>query len=110
MTLEINFKLPFLREFLLLHGVVDASKTACLMVLGRGSGQAILLAVGGAQESLLAKPGTYDLVSAGCRLGAKVGVLSDLLVDVCNDGGQATSLAAGGAQGSLLAQGHASPE
>eukprot|EP00879_Flechtneria_rotunda_P031230 GHRR01034097.1.p1 GENE.GHRR01034097.1~~GHRR01034097.1.p1 ORF type:complete len:270 (+),score=57.66 GHRR01034097.1:214-1023(+) len=62
MTLEINFKLPFLREFLLLHGVVDASKTACLMVLGRGSGQAILLAVGGAQESLLAKPGTYDLI------------------------------------------------
>jgi hypothetical protein len=62
MTLEVNFKLPFMREFLLLHGVVDASKTACLMVLGKGSGQAILLAVGGAQEALLARPGTYDLV------------------------------------------------
>lgn len=62
MTLEINFKLPFMREFLLLHGVVDASKSACLMVLGKGSGQAILLAVGGAQEALLARPGTYDLV------------------------------------------------
>jgi 2-acylglycerol O-acyltransferase 2 len=62
MTLEINFKLPFMREFLLLHGVVDASKTACLMVLGKGSGQAILLAVGGAQEALLAQPGTYDVV------------------------------------------------
>jgi len=62
MTLEVNFKLPFMREFLLLHGVVDASKTSCLMVLGKGSGQAILLAVGGAQEALLANPGTYDLV------------------------------------------------
>lgn len=63
MTLEINFKIPFMREFLLLHGVVDASKSACLMTLGKGSGQAILLAVGGAQESLLARPGTYDIVS-----------------------------------------------
>lgn len=63
MTLEVNFKLPFMREFLLLHGVVDASKTSCLMVLGKGSGQAILLAVGGAQEALLARPGTYDVVS-----------------------------------------------
>jgi hypothetical protein len=82
MTLEINFKIPFMREFLLLHGVVDASKSACLMTLGKGSGQAILLAVGGAQESLLARPGTYDIVSrvimsaarrvliAGCRCGA----------------------------------------
>ena len=63
MTLEINFRLPFMREFLLLHGVVDASKSSCLWVLGKGSGQAILLAVGGAQESLLAEPGTYDVVS-----------------------------------------------
>lgn len=62
MTLETNFRLPIMREFLLLHGVVDASKTACLIVLGKGSGQAILLAVGGAQEALLAQPGTYDLV------------------------------------------------
>lgn len=70
MTLEINFRLPFMREFLLLHGVVDASKSSCLWVLGKGSGQAILLAVGGAQESLLAEPGTYDVVGvcgAGCR-------------------------------------------
>eukprot|EP00882_Tetradesmus_deserticola_P017763 GHRQ01019052.1.p4 GENE.GHRQ01019052.1~~GHRQ01019052.1.p4 ORF type:complete len:101 (-),score=34.01 GHRQ01019052.1:507-809(-) len=69
MTLEINFKIPFMREFLLLHGVVDASKSACLMTLGKGSGQAILLAVGGAQESLLARPGTYDIVSrGGCKV------------------------------------------
>jgi 2-acylglycerol O-acyltransferase 2 len=62
MTLEINFRLPFMREWLLLHGVVDASAASCLLVLGKGSGSSILLAVGGAQESLLAEPGTYDLV------------------------------------------------
>jgi hypothetical protein len=72
MTLEVNFRLPFMREFLLLHGVVDASKTSCLMVLGKGSGQAILLAVGGAQEALYAQPGTYDLVSRYCTMPAKV--------------------------------------
>lgn len=67
MTLEINFRIPFMREFLLLHGVVDASKQSCLMVLGKGPGQAILLAVGGAQESLMAQPGTYDIVSLSCQ-------------------------------------------
>ncbi len=40
-----------------------AIQTACLTILGKGSGKAILLAVGGAQESLHAQPGTYDLVS-----------------------------------------------
>jgi 2-acylglycerol O-acyltransferase 2 len=92
MTLEINFKIPFMREFLLLHGVVDASKSACLMTLGKGSGQAILLAVGGAQESLLSRPGTYDIVSrvlmsaiksmavAGCSFRAAQCMLADLQV------------------------------
>jgi hypothetical protein len=95
MTLEINFKIPFMREFLLLHGVVDASKSACLMTLGKGSGQAILLAVGGAQESLLARPGTYDIVSrvlmsaawrvlvAGCRRGTADGRLAGWLNCIC---------------------------
>lgn len=78
MTLEINFKLPFMREFLLLHGVVDASKTACLMVLGKGSGQAILLAVGGAQEALLAQPGTYDVVSKTGQLLVGLGLADRL--------------------------------
>jgi 2-acylglycerol O-acyltransferase 2 len=73
MTLEVNFKLPFMRELLLLHGVVDASRSACLMTLGKGSGSAILLAVGGAQEALLARPGTYDLVSGGAGWGAQGG-------------------------------------
>ena len=64
LTLEINFKLPLLREFLLLHGIGDASMAACLTLLGRGDGSAILLAAGGAEESLLAAPGSMDLVLA----------------------------------------------
>ncbi len=64
MTLEVNFRLPFMREFLLAHGIVDASRAACLLTLGRGPGSSILLAVGGAQESLLSAPGTYDIILA----------------------------------------------
>jgi hypothetical protein len=89
MTLEVNFKLPFMREFLLLHGVVDASKTACLMTLGKGSGQAILLAVGGAQEALLSRPGTYDLVRQ--HLAVSQFVVSLLLVCCVSLAGLLTS-------------------
>lgn len=64
MTLQLNFRLPLMREFLLAVGVADASQEACLRLLGRGPGAAIMLAVGGAQESLHCKPGTMDLVRA----------------------------------------------
>lgn len=64
MTLEVNFRLPLMREFLLSVGVADASPEACLRLLGRGGGAAIMLAVGGAQESLHCAPGTMDLVRA----------------------------------------------
>ena len=62
MTLEVNFRLPLMREFLLAVGVADASQEACLRLLGRGGGAAIMLAVGGAQESLHCRPGSFDLV------------------------------------------------
>jgi len=35
LTLESNFRLPFVREFLLFHGVCDVSKQTCLNVLAR---------------------------------------------------------------------------
>ena len=77
MTLEVNFRLPLMREFLLAVGVTDASQEACFRLLGRGSGSSIMLAVGGAQESLHTAPGTMDLVGGwvgGWRGGGVGGV------------------------------------
>ncbi|GAQ84187.1 2-acylglycerol O-acyltransferase 2 [Klebsormidium nitens] len=60
LTLTPHFRTPFLREFLLLHGVCDSAKETCVGLLARG--QSIVLTVGGARESLYAKPGTVNLV------------------------------------------------
>uniref|UniRef100_A0A6S8IM82 Acyltransferase n=1 Tax=Dunaliella tertiolecta TaxID=3047 RepID=A0A6S8IM82_DUNTE len=64
LTLKSNFRLPLVREFLLLHGVCDVSKKSCLSILSRGPASGIMLAAGGASESLLTQPGCYDLVLA----------------------------------------------
>lgn len=80
LTLEINFRLPLVREFLLLHGIGDASMAACLSLLGRGPGSAILLAAGGAEESLLAEPGTMDLVLAKRKGFVKVALRTGALL------------------------------
>lgn len=61
LTLDINFKAPLLREYLLLHGVCSVSRTAMKTILSQGT--SVMLAVGGGSESLLAKPGTaYDII------------------------------------------------
>ncbi|KAK9823573.1 hypothetical protein WJX72_003923 [[Myrmecia] bisecta] len=62
LTLKPNFKTPFLREFLLLHGMADCDRKTCVHLLSRGTGSAVLLAIGGASESLHSAPGTFDLV------------------------------------------------
>ncbi|KAL4526931.1 hypothetical protein Ndes2526A_g01348 [Nannochloris sp. 'desiccata'] len=59
-TLNINFRAPFLREYLLLLGVCSVSKQAILNILG--SGKSVCITVGGGSESLLAAPGKYDLI------------------------------------------------
>mmetsp|Transcript_6362 Transcript_6362/g.16145 ORF Transcript_6362/g.16145 Transcript_6362/m.16145 type:complete len:363 (+) Transcript_6362:475-1563(+) len=61
LTLASNFNVPFGREWLLRMGICDASKKTCHNILSRGSGESILLAVGGAEESLDAFPGQYVL-------------------------------------------------
>jgi hypothetical protein len=53
--------MPIYREFILSQGICSVSKTACNRILGRGPGQAIVIVVGGAAESLAAHPGTADL-------------------------------------------------
>ena len=61
LTLASNFKIPFQREWILWMGLCDASRETCHNILQKGKGESILLAVGGAEESLDAFPGTYKL-------------------------------------------------
>jgi hypothetical protein len=59
-TLDVNFKAPFLREYLLLHGVASCARGALEAMLH--ARRAVVLVVGGGAESLLSRPGAYDLV------------------------------------------------
>ncbi|KAK1922597.1 diacylglycerol acyltransferase [Papiliotrema laurentii] len=58
---QSNFKIPFYRELLMIHGVSSVSKKSCARILSRGAGSAITIVIGGAAESLSAHPGTADL-------------------------------------------------
>ncbi|KAK9242541.1 diacylglycerol acyltransferase-domain-containing protein [Lipomyces tetrasporus] len=60
LTLETNFQLPFYREYLLSLGIASVSRRSCTNLLKHN--QSICIVIGGAQESLLAEPGTLDLV------------------------------------------------
>ena len=42
-------------------GICSVSKESCQNILGQGGGSAITIVVGGAAESLSARPGTADL-------------------------------------------------
>jgi len=61
LTLRLNFFVPVLRELLLWLGLCDVSKPSIEHHLGRGAGNAVMIVVGGAQESLHADTGAYDL-------------------------------------------------
>ncbi|ORC89654.1 diacylglycerol acyltransferase [Trypanosoma theileri] len=60
-TLKMNFYVPFWRELACLSGSGDASADCIRRTLRSGPGESVLLVVGGAQESLLAKPNTNEL-------------------------------------------------
>ncbi|KAJ5197725.1 diacylglycerol o-acyltransferase [Penicillium cinerascens] len=74
LTLDSNFKIPIYREYILSMGLGGVSRSSCHEILsqggsdGRGAGRAITIAVGGARESLLAKPGSMKLFIRG-RIG-----------------------------------------
>ncbi|KAI9014227.1 diacylglycerol acyltransferase-domain-containing protein [Hyaloraphidium curvatum] len=61
-TLNVNFRTPFGREWLLAHGVISADKKSILNTWKKGKGQSVTLVIGGAEEASVAKPGTFDLV------------------------------------------------
>ena len=65
-TLAFNFKIPFFRELLLRCGVVDASSRSIAHCCSarNGPGASCMVVIGGARESLNARPGTQRLVLA----------------------------------------------
>lgn len=48
-------------DYIMAHGCCSVSKESCEYILNSGPGSSIAIVVGGAQESLAAKPGTLDL-------------------------------------------------
>ena len=64
LTLNMNFYAPFTRELFLSMGVCSVARRSCNKILQRGKGSAILIAVGGAAESLDAHPGSIVLTLA----------------------------------------------
>nr|OQO20093.1 hypothetical protein B0A51_13926 [Rachicladosporium sp. CCFEE 5018] len=68
LTLDTNFRIPLYRDYALRMGLASVSRESCENILskggpnGEGMGRAITIVVGGARESLDAKPGTLRLV------------------------------------------------
>lgn len=68
LTLDSNFRLPLYRDYILGMGLASVSRESCENILskgganGEGMGRAITIVVGGARESLDAKPHTLRLV------------------------------------------------
>ncbi|KAF9012972.1 diacylglycerol-acyltransferase [Hymenopellis radicata] len=61
LTLTTQFKLPFWRDVGLYTGCADVGKRSINYILRSGPGQSIAIVVGGAAESLSARPGIADL-------------------------------------------------
>jgi hypothetical protein len=70
LTLDSNFRIPLYREYALFLGLASVSRQSCENLLSRGGvngegmGRAITIVVGGARESLDARPRTLRLVLA----------------------------------------------
>ena len=68
LTLDSNFRIPGYRDYILRMGLASVSRESCENILskggpnGEGMGRGITIVVGGARESLDAKPGTLRLV------------------------------------------------
>ncbi|XQJ27633.1 diacylglycerol acyltransferase, putative [Leishmania guyanensis] len=61
-TLGINLYIPLWRQLAIWAGCGDASASCIRKTLRSGPGQSIMLVVGGAEESLMAKPNRNDLL------------------------------------------------
>jgi len=72
LTLSINFKIPFYREYIMGLGICDVRRESCDNILQSGHGQSIMIVVGGAAEALDSKPGSYVLTLANRKGFVKV--------------------------------------
>lgn len=72
LTLDMNFRPPFLRDYLLAHGVCSCNKESCFNCLMLGPGHSIALIIGGAAESLEARPKATTVVLKSRRGFIKV--------------------------------------
>lgn len=61
LTLVSNFRLPFYRDIIMALGIAGVSRRSCEHILSSGPGRSIVIVVGGAAESLYARPGIADL-------------------------------------------------
>ncbi|KAG5477041.1 hypothetical protein LSCM1_05379 [Leishmania martiniquensis] len=61
-TLAVNLYVPLWRQLAIWGGCGDASASCIRKTLRSGPGQSIMLVVGGAEESLMAKPNSNDLL------------------------------------------------
>lgn len=61
LTLGSNFHLPIARDALMSLGLCSVSRKSCETILRKGKGHSITIVVGGATESLQARPGTANL-------------------------------------------------
>lgn len=59
-TLDINFYVPIVRDYLFACGLISSSATSIRRCLRAGI--SVVLVVGGGREAMLARPGTMDLV------------------------------------------------
>ncbi|CAG8579694.1 5906_t:CDS:2, partial [Acaulospora colombiana] len=62
LTLTSNFNFPLYRDYLMAQGLASVSRQSCENILHKGPGNSVMIVVGGAGESLNARPGVYDLV------------------------------------------------
>jgi hypothetical protein len=75
LTLELNFKFPIWREYLLSMGVSDCSKDSILYNLSQ-KGRSVVLVVGGAAEALETSIGSNTLVLENRKGFVKMALLS----------------------------------
>ncbi|UJR26404.1 hypothetical protein I4U23_007736 [Adineta vaga] len=77
LTLKVNFRIPFYGIYLSMMGLCDASKESCNYILEKSYGNSIMLVLGGAKESLDARPSNEYILTLKNRKGfVKIGLVN----------------------------------